>query len=161
MMLDMWSVVDVVARCFGDEWKIIYTTGTVNQVGYDSVLWHNDGHISQWGEFIDIMPRLVTLWMLSDFTTLNGGTLVIPKSHEADTVPEDAWSEERRGRADQRDAVHVIGPAGSVFFFDSRVWHSTARNYTDMPRMAMTVRYAPSWITTAETVGRTAGQPGP
>ena len=108
----------------------------------------------------------------------------IPRSHLSDTVPEEAWSDDERVSAHHADAVHVTGPAGSVFFFDCRVWcapplllclpqrlaegsderrrrHSTARNFTATPRMAMTVRYAPNWVATAAVAGRTSGQPGP
>jgi ectoine hydroxylase-related dioxygenase (phytanoyl-CoA dioxygenase family) len=140
-------VLEVVEACFGEDFKVIYTTGTVNQAGYRGVQWHSDGHLSQWGVFADIMPRLVTLWMLSEWTADNGGTWVVPRSHLADTIPEESFTPEQVG-APHPEAVHVVGPPGAVFFFDSRVWHSTAPNYTRSPRTAMTVRYAPSWIAT-------------
>ena len=35
--------VELVERSIGEDWKIIYTTGTVNQPGFDSVQWHSDG----------------------------------------------------------------------------------------------------------------------
>ena len=61
-------VAALVERVFGDEWKVIYTTATVNQAGYRGVEWHSDGHLTQAGAFIDAMPRLVALFMLSPFT---------------------------------------------------------------------------------------------
>merc|ERR1712167_528563 len=33
----------VVDACFDDDWKIIYTTGTVNESGFNHVEWHSDG----------------------------------------------------------------------------------------------------------------------
>ena len=82
----------IVERCFADDWKIIYTTGVVNHVGYRDVLWHSDGHLSQWGKFVDIMPRLVTLWMLNDWSAENGGTLVVrPSPSLPPSLPTRAW----------------------------------------------------------------------
>ena len=149
-------------RCdvFDDDWKVIYTTATVNQAGYRGVEWHSDGHLTQAGAFIDAMPRLVALFMLSSFTADNGGTWILPASHHADTAPELSWSEAEQA-SPQEAAVHITGPAGSVFFFDCRTFHSAAPNFTDSPRIAMTVRYSPSWLATEAGAGRTSGQPGP
>ena len=42
--------------------------------------------------------------------------------------------------------IHAAGRAGSVLIFDSRLWHSTAPNRSDRPRVGMAVRYAPWWL---------------
>ena len=78
----------------------------------------------------------------------------------ADTAPELSWSEAEQA-SPQEAAVHITGPAGSVFFFDCRTFHSAAPNFTNSPRIAMTVRYSPSWLATEAGAGRTSGQPGP
>ena len=42
--------------------------------------------------------------------------------------------------------MQACGKAGSVLVFDSRLWHATAPNRTDRPRVGMAVRYAPWWL---------------
>jgi ectoine hydroxylase-related dioxygenase (phytanoyl-CoA dioxygenase family) len=35
-----------------------------------------------------------------------------------------------------------------VLVLDSRIWHATAANQTDQPRVSVVVRYAPWWLNT-------------
>ena len=42
--------------------------------------------------------------------------------------------------------MQATGDAGSVLMFDSRLWHATATNRSDKPRIGMPVRYAPWWL---------------
>ena len=76
-----------------------------------------------------------TLWMLSDFTRQNGGTLIVPASH-ARAAAESPQLWEGEGAARQRtDAVHVVAPAGSVCILDCRVWHCLPPNFTEECRV--------------------------
>jgi ectoine hydroxylase-related dioxygenase (phytanoyl-CoA dioxygenase family) len=42
-----------------------------------------------------------------------------------------------------------VGPAGSVLFCDSRLWHCVPDNKGDTPRVAIAVRYAPWFFDTS------------
>jgi hypothetical protein len=42
--------------------------------------------------------------------------------------------------------MQVMGSAGSVLIYDSRLWHSVAANLSDEARVALIVRYAPWWL---------------
>ena len=68
-------------------------------------------------------------WCIDDFNAANGATEVAPGSHR--------WN--RSPTADDRvPMVPVVAPAGSIFAFDSRVWHRTGANTsTDRRRAAV------------------------
>ena len=82
--------------------------------------------------------------MISEFTDENGGTWIVPGSHRTSDNPTgdigvplfEPYPTER----------HATGPAGSVFLFDSRLWHATASNESNGRRISMIVRYIPWWL---------------
>lgn len=59
-------------------------------------------------------------WCIDDFTADNGATQVVPGSHRWNRSPTDADS--------RIEPVTLEAPAGSVFAFDSRIWHRTGAN---------------------------------
>ena len=68
-------VSDVVSGAVGDEYKLVYTTAFSSHSA-DKIGWHHDDHqIHQFGQPLDVMGRLTTLWMLTDFSAANGATL--------------------------------------------------------------------------------------
>jgi ectoine hydroxylase-related dioxygenase (phytanoyl-CoA dioxygenase family) len=69
--------------------------------------------------------------LLHDFTEANGATWFLPASQTRSEAPEEADF--------YRDAKRVIAPAGSVFYFDARLWHAGGRNQTDRWRHALTI----------------------
>jgi hypothetical protein len=69
--------------------------------------------------------------LLHDFTAWNGATWFLPGSQTRREAP---GEEEFYG-----NAKRVIAPAGSVFYFDARLWHAGGRNETDCWRHAITV----------------------
>lgn len=69
--------------------------------------------------------------LLDDFTEQNGATSFLPGSHERAEAPsEEEW---------ERHSQQVIAPAGSVFFFNARLWHRGGANLTQDWRHALTV----------------------
>lgn len=61
-------------------------------------------------------------WCLDDFTGENGATRVVPGSHRLNRMPQ--------GDEAALDGVAVEAPAGSMFVFESRLWHKTGNNVT-------------------------------
>lgn len=59
-------------------------------------------------------------WCIDDFTKENGATEVVVGSHRWNRLPTDA--------DDDVAMVSVAAPAGSVFAFESRIWHRTGAN---------------------------------
>jgi ectoine hydroxylase-related dioxygenase (phytanoyl-CoA dioxygenase family) len=79
------------------------------------------GHVTNMGATI----------LLDDFTADNGATCFLPGSHTRADPPSEAEY--------QAGAQRVIAPAGSVFFFNARLWHSGGDNTTDGWRHAVTI----------------------
>ena len=136
----------------GTELKISFSTGTTNYPGNERGELHADwpfnqrnaGHIPQ--PYPDATMHLTTLWMLSDFTEENGGTVIVPGSHRSRSNPTgDSGVEPMESHPTEMNAT---GAAGSVLVIDSRLWHATARNRSDAPRVSVVIRYAPWWLNT-------------
>ncbi|MEO6252345.1 MAG: phytanoyl-CoA dioxygenase family protein [Ferruginibacter sp.] len=84
-------------------------------------------------------PRLITDYitnmgatiLLDDFTEENGATWFLPFSQ---TMPEKPADEEF-----YKNGKRVIAKAGSVWFFNARIWHAGGNNLTDQWRHALTI----------------------
>ena len=136
----------------GPEARVSFVTATINYPGNPRGSWHADWPFNQKNAgripapYPDAVMHLTTLWMLSPFTEANGGTLLVPGSHRQPTnptadmgvLPDAAYPTE----------INATGAAGSVLVLDSRLWHATAANQTDQPRVSVVVRYAPWWLNT-------------
>ena len=137
-------------RILGDHVRISFTSAIINQQDNDRGHWHADwpfnqnnaGHVP--APYPDAVMHLTTLWMLSPFDAQSGGTLLVPGSHRCPTNPTAPSGPDPLTRFPQE--VHATGPAGSVLVFDSRLWHATASNRSQEPRVALAVRYAPWWL---------------
>lgn len=79
-----------------------------------------------------------TMLAIDEFSAANGGTLVVPGTHQ------------RPGRPGQRymegTAVAVECPAGSMFVFDSTLWHAAGRNMTNRDRLAINHMFTRSFF---------------
>ena len=134
----------------GHDIRISYTSAIVNEPGNARGKWHADwpfnqnnaGHIPT--PYPDAVFHLATLWMLSPFTEQNGGTLIMPGSHRANYNPTADCDIDPLSQLPGE--MQPTGPAGSVLILDSRMWHATASNHTEEPRVALAVRYAPWWL---------------
>ena len=91
-------------------------------------------------------PRIIPGFMtnmgatiaLDEFTGENGATYLLPGSQERATPP----TEEEF----YANAKRFIAPAGSVLFFNARLWHAGGQNRTDGWRHALTVNMARPWM---------------
>ena len=139
-----------IEELLGHHSRISFTSAIINEPGNDRGKWHADwpfnqrnaGHIPV--PYPDAVMHITTLWMLSSFTTENGGTLIRPGSHRQSTNP--TAGDDAQAMRSFPDEINVTGPAGGVLVMDSRLWHATAPNRTDSPRVALAVRYAPWWL---------------
>ncbi len=89
-----------------------------------------------------LIPNYVTNMgatiLLDDFTEDNGATWFLPGSHNRLEKP----SEEEF----YSNAKRLIAPAGSVFYFNARLWHAGGNNTTDIWRHALTVNMVRPWM---------------
>ena len=76
--------------------------------------------------------------LLDDFTEENGATWFLPQSHSQEAPPEEDFF--------YKNAKRVIAKAGSVFFFNARLWHAGGVNKTENWRHALTINMARPWM---------------
>ena len=93
------------------------------------------------------MPRpmhgVSAIWALDDFTTENGATQVIPRSH--------LWGEDAPA-PDGRDAVAICMCAGSVVVLAGSLQHRGGASRGDGTRLGVTPQYCQSWLRQIENM---------
>ncbi|WP_020529620.1 phytanoyl-CoA dioxygenase family protein [Flexithrix dorotheae] len=75
-----------------------------------------------------------TIWLLDDFTPDNGATRIVPGTHKSSKLPEEAMEDPMQPHPDQ---ILIQAPAGSVFIFNSHVWHGGTTNQTNKDRRSI------------------------
>lgn len=78
------------------------------------------------------------LILLDDFTEENGATWVLPGSHKNEEQPDEDFF--------YKNAVRVIAPAGSVFYFHLRLWHAGGINKSDKLREALGIGFIKPYL---------------
>lgn len=71
---------------------------------------------------------------LTDLTSENGATWVLPGSHRRENAPSDRYVDQH--------AIQVEASAGSVVVFDSMLWHCAGYNKTDNARLIVNTMYS-------------------
>ena len=143
-------LMELLQHVLGHNLRISFTSAIINEPGNQRGDWHADwpfnqrnaGHVP--APYPDAVMHITTLWMLSPFSSQNGGTLVLPGSHRSATNPTCSTSSDSQRRFPSE--LNVTGAAGSVLVMDSRLWHATAPNDATDARVALAVRYAPWWL---------------
>lgn len=79
-----------------------------------------------------------TIWMMEDFTEINGATVIAPGTQQLGTPPESLKFPTL--------AKKITGQAGSVLLFHGLCWHDTSTNFTDRPRVSILSSYHPKFI---------------
>lgn len=75
-----------------------------------------------------------SIWLLDDFTSENGATRVVAKSHRWGKSPSQVMSDRTAPHPDEQ---LLIAPAGTVVIFNSHTWHGGTLNRTANPRRAV------------------------
>jgi len=75
-----------------------------------------------------------TIWLLDDFTENNGATRIVPGTHKSKILPSEAMENPELPHDEE---IKIIAPAGSVFIFNSHVWHGGTTNHTDKFRRSI------------------------
>ena len=91
-----------------------------------------------WGDYMarTIEPQFNTLWALTDFTSDNGATRVIPGSNH--------WDWEQRAEPDEICQAEMS--TGSVLMYSGSVIHSGGENRTEQSRMGLNITYCLGWL---------------
>ncbi|KAI9015928.1 hypothetical protein DFJ74DRAFT_678824 [Hyaloraphidium curvatum] len=99
-----------------------------------------------WGPFLPdpIEPMVASMWALSDFTSTNGATVVIPRTHHrplAECLPDPEF----------RDVRKAVMPKGSCVIYLGSTLHGGGANVTkDEWRMGMHVSFSLGWLRSEE-----------
>lgn len=83
-----------------------------------------------------------TIWAIDDFTTQNGGTVVIPGSH--------TWGDRPPTKEQLKQQINCEMKAGSVVFFLGTLWHGGGANRSDSSRLAVTAQYCEGFCRSQE-----------
>jgi ectoine hydroxylase-related dioxygenase (phytanoyl-CoA dioxygenase family) len=75
-----------------------------------------------------------SIWLLDDFTANNGATRIVPRTHKLSFLPEDAMSDPSQKHPDE---ILIQAPGGSVYIFNSHVWHGGTTNQTSKDRRSI------------------------
>lgn len=79
------------------------------------------------------------IWTLDDYTLENGGALkILPGSHHSEKIPSLDFFEE--------NCVNAICKAGSLLFFNARLYHRTFKNSTETWNHSMTMNACRSFM---------------
>jgi ectoine hydroxylase-related dioxygenase (phytanoyl-CoA dioxygenase family) len=79
-----------------------------------------------------------TLLAIDEFTDRNGGTLVVPGTHQRAEPPDARFLRDA--------AVALRCPAGSMLVFDSTLWHAAGENRSDRDRRAVNQQFTRSYF---------------
>lgn len=145
-------LLDLCRAFFGDHVRITTTDCVINRPGCGRGFWHADWPYNQTNAshipapYPDALLHLSTIWMLTDFTAENGGTLLVPGSHRFGTNPSGGTLDGVDPDAPYPTETHAVGTAGSVLAYDSRLWHAVPPNRSGEARVALVVRYGPWWL---------------
>ena len=145
----------VLKKILGDYLRISSDFGIITFPGNERGYWHSDWPYNQTVAahlpvpYDNTCMHVGTIVMLTEFTLNNGGTIILPGSHKLDTNPTHLNSRtvsNDQGNEFIKGEIQIIGSAGSILIYDTRVWHAIASNKTNEPRLALAVRFAPWWL---------------
>ena len=74
------------------------------------------------------------VWMLDDFTELNGALRAVPGSHRSGRLPQQAIADPF---AAQPDEILVTGKSGDVVVMNAHLWHAGTENRAAADRLAL------------------------
>lgn len=78
------------------------------------------------------------MFAIDDFSAENGATLVVPGTHQKMSPPDPSYL--------QAHSIPVVCEAGSMFVFDSTLWHAAGPNLSGKDRLAVNHQFTRSYI---------------
>jgi len=75
-----------------------------------------------------------SIWLLDDFTANNGATRIVPGTHKSHKLPEETMKDPLLPHPEE---ILITAPAGTVFIFNSHVWHGGTTNRTHTYRRSI------------------------
>ena len=75
---------------------------------------------------------------IDDFTKKNGGTYIVPATHNFIEKPSEEYI--------RANKIQITCPKGTVIFFDSTLWHAAGQNKSDKCRRAVNMQWTKPFI---------------
>ena len=129
-----WGIVDALRHMLNGVAVLNSFGGLNNLSSTDAYVRNVHRDVRSWSD--ESMQMAQALVLLDDFTVDNGATLFLPGSHLAPEKPVPQVFETQARKA--------LGSAGSIYLFDSRIWHAAGVNRTDQPRRCLTLTFTRS-----------------
>jgi ectoine hydroxylase-related dioxygenase (phytanoyl-CoA dioxygenase family) len=98
--------------------------------------WHRD--LSHQNFVAEPLIAVNAFFAITPFNSQTGATMLIPHSHRIGYPPSPEYRE--------KYGISVDAPAGSVFFFNTMLFHQTGRNVSDGPRIGLSHMYTKYFI---------------
>ena len=90
-----------------------------------------------WGKHLShLEPQFNTIWAITDFTSENGATQVVPGSTQ--------WPDDQEIQSEQITQAEM--KAGSVLVYSGSVFHGGGANTSDQDRIGINITYALGWL---------------
>jgi ectoine hydroxylase-related dioxygenase (phytanoyl-CoA dioxygenase family) len=128
-VVSMPKILECIEHVIGPSYKLSSLNArSTNPNSEESQPWHADS-----AAIADERGYWVcnSIWMLDDFTTENGATRMIPRSHTWHRLPEPGNTISRP------DEELVTGTAGTVVIMNTHMWHGGTANRTGRCRRAL------------------------
>lgn len=84
---------------------------------------------------VGVDVEVATIWALTDFTSTNGATRIVPDSHRTEGMP-----------FTDADTEAAVMPRGSVVLYVGSTVHGGGANQSDVVRVGVNVDYALGWL---------------
>ncbi len=96
-----------------------------------------------WGKHLShLEPQFNTIWAITDFTSENGATQVVPGSTQ--------WPDDQEIKPEQITQAEM--KAGSVLVYSGSVFHGGGANSSDQDRIGINITYALGWLRQEENL---------
>lgn len=122
-------VLEIAEKVLGKNFQLHLQNGIINPPSneHHQTSWHRDLPYQDW--VISKPLGFNAFWCLSDFTTSNGATYVLPYSHRSEHFPSNQFIVENE--------VQIVAPKGSILFFDSMLFHRAGHNSSSQARIGV------------------------
>ncbi|MEE2682515.1 MAG: phytanoyl-CoA dioxygenase family protein [Actinomycetota bacterium] len=122
---------------YSDGYQLHFTQAISIGPDEDPQVLHRDRGV--WGGYLNrsIETQFSTIWAISDFTSTNGATQIVPGSHK--------WDKDRQPT--ENEIALATMPAGSIMIYNGSVLHGGGRNTTSNEyRLAVLLHYTLTWL---------------
>ena len=120
-----------ITAVLGDQYKLSSLNYRAAKPGFGLQKLHVDyGNSIAYGNY----KVCNTIWLLDDFTETNGATRIVPGTHKSKILPQEALDNLELPHPDE---IKIIAKAGSVYVFNSHVWHGGTINQTSSDRRSI------------------------